>query len=500
MVLDSPVLEAVGICKAFNKVSVLSNVDLRLYPGQVHAIVGQNGAGKSTLMKILNGVYRKDSGEIKINGQSCSYNSHAEAARQGISMVFQDFSLVPSMKVYQNIFLSQVMSRKGGGFFDERTMKEKARELLKEVGVDINIDVEDLVENVSVGSRQLVEIAKALCLESKILIFDEPTASLSTAEITRLFFTVSRLKSRNVAIVYITHYLQDVFKICDSITVLRDGKVSLDDAIANVDMGKVIHAMTGKVISVEKSARAAKDSSQPEVLRLESVSTKKIQNMSFTLRKGEILGLAGLLGSGRTELLRALYGLDKIISGEIFVDGKRVNIHATRDAKKSRIALVPEDRRTQGLIMDFSLYDNIVVGVLPMLTRHGFVQKSKGESVARSYISDFKIKANGISDGVRFLSGGNQQKVVIAKNIADQPEILLLDDPTFGIDIQSKTEIMEIIRKYVEQGNAAILVSSEFNELIELCDRILIIKKGTISQELEVSAQSAEEALLQLAQ
>lgn len=500
MVVDSPVLEAVGICKAFNKVEVLSGVDLRLYAGKVHAIVGQNGAGKSTLMKILNGVYKKDSGEISINGQSCSYSSHAEAARQGISMVFQDFSLVPSLKVYQNIFLSQVMSQKGKRFFDERKMKDRARELLREIGVDIHIDVDELVENISVGSRQLVEIAKALCLDSKILIFDEPTASLSTAETARLFATISRLKARNVAIVYITHYLRDVFKICDSIMVLRDGRVSLDDAISNVDMGKVIHAMTGKVIAFEKSARVVKESFRPEVLRLESVSTRKIQNMSFVLHKGEILGLAGLLGSGRTELLRALYGLDKIVSGEIFVEGRKVNIHATKDAKRNKIALVPEDRRIQGLIMDFSLYDNIVVGVLPMLTRHGFVQKSRSEVVAHSYIADFKIKANGIGDGVRYLSGGNQQKVVIAKNIADQPKILLLDDPTFGIDIQSKTEIMEIIRKYVEQGNAAILVSSEFNELIELCDRILVIKKGTISQELNVDGRSTEEELLQLAQ
>jgi len=500
MILDSPVLEAVGICKAFNKIPVLSNVDLRLFPGKVHAIVGQNGAGKSTLMKILNGVYRKDSGEIRIDGHACSYNSHVEAARQGISMVFQDFSLVPSMKVYQNIFLSQLMSKKGETFLDERKMKVKARELLLQIGVDINIDVEDLVENISVGSRQLVEIAKAVCQDSKILIFDEPTASLSTVETSSLFTTISRLKSRNVAIVYITHYLRDVFKICDSITVLRDGKVSLDDAIANVDMEKVIYAMTGKSLSTEKSAQNTKSQSRSELLRLKSLSTEKIKNMSFSLHQGEILGLAGLLGSGRTELLRALYGLDKITSGEIFISGERVNIHTTRDARKSRIALVPEDRRIQGLIMDFSLYENIVVGILPMLTKRGFVQKNMSESVAQTYISNFKIKTNGIHQGVRFLSGGNQQKVVIAKNIADQPNILLLDDPTFGIDIQSKIEITEIIRNYVAQGNAAILVSSEFNELIELCDRILIIKKAAISQELNVNAQITEEELLHLVQ
>jgi ABC-type sugar transport system ATPase subunit len=500
--MGKPVLEAIGICKAFNGVPVLSAVDFSLFPGEVHAIVGQNGAGKSTLMKILNGVYKKDSGSINIDDMPCTYSSPSEAAKHGISMVFQDFSLIPSMKAYQNIFLAWSVSRKKGLILDDRWMRQKAYALLEEIGVAADINLDDNVENLSVGSRQIVEIAKALSMESKILIFDEPTASLSMAETASLFETIARLKARGISIIYITHYLRDVFRICDSVTVLRDGKVVVNEKIPETTLERVIHAMTGKTTASEAAGGPANPTVvTPLLLKLESVSTDKVNNVSFELHEGEILGLAGLLGSGRTELLRALYGLDRVRRGKITIKGKPVLLRSAGEAKCSGVALVPEDRRRQGLITEFSIYENILIGILSKIAPRFFVDGKKGRKMAKAFLSDFKIKASDIDEGVRYLSGGNQQKVVIAKNIADGPSLLLLDDPTFGIDIQSKNEIMDIIRRYVEQGNAAILISSEFNELIALCDRIIIMKKGEISHEIEVEiGKTSEEEILHLAQ
>ena len=495
-------LEALGICKAFNGVPVLSNVDFSLAAGEIHAIVGQNGAGKSTLMKILNGVYARDAGKIIIDGKQCSYRSPSEAANYGIGMVFQDFSLIPTMKVYQNIFLSWSISRQKGLILDEKRMRERAYSLLEGIGVSNSIDIEDVVESMNMGSRQIVEIAKALALESRILIFDEPTASMSTAETASLFEAIARLKERGISVIYITHYLRDVFKICDSVTVLRDGRVVAEEKIAQTTIEDVIHAMTGNTYVAGAAERPAGARCEaPTILKLESVSTEKVKNVSFELHKGEILGLAGLLGSGRTELLRAIYGLDRIKAGRITIKGEPAALRSVSDAKRSGITLVPEDRRRQGLIVDFSIFENIVIGILPKIAARLFVDGKRGRGIASSFLSDFKIKANGIKDGVKYLSGGNQQKVVIAKSIADGPAILLLDDPSFGIDVQSKSEIMEILKRYVAKGNAAILVSSEFNELISVCDRILIMKRGEISRELPVDAQKTkEEEILQLAQ
>jgi ribose transport system ATP-binding protein len=500
--MDPYVLEARGISKSFNGVPVLSGVDFRLTRGEVHAIVGQNGAGKSTLMKIINGVYARDGGEVLVEGMPCRYESALDAQKAGIGMVYQDFSLVPTMTVCQNVFLAAGRFLRRGPFLDDKAIRRRTVSLLEDIGVDVEINPDTLVGDLSVGSRQIVEIAKARALDSKILILDEPTASLSNAEMTSLFAAITRLKSSGISIIYITHYLRDIFRICDSVTVLRDGRVALSCPIAQADMGSVISAMIGRAAE-SASARESRpvERSGAPLLEATRLSTRRVRDISFSLWPGEVLGLAGLLGSGRTELLRALYGLDPLTAGSLRMRGRTLALRSTADAKRAGIALVPEDRRSQGLIMDFTIRENIVLSILRRLSRAVFVNDAKGREIARSYLEGFSIKADNAEQPVKFLSGGNQQKVVIAKNAADEPAVLLLDDPTFGIDIKSKRDIMNIVRAFVDRGNAAIFVSSELEEIASFCDRTLVIRKGEVTASVSNREElPSEETLLHLVQ
>ena len=495
--MDQLVLEARNISKSFNGIPVLSSVDFRLSRGEVHAIVGQNGAGKSTLMKIISGVYSNDGGEILVEGKPRHHDSALDAQKAGIGMVFQDFSLVPTMTVYQNVFLAAGRDLRRGPFLDDRAMRRRTRGLLEDIGVDVEIDPDSLVGDLSVGSRQIVEIAKARALDSKILILDEPTASLSNAETTSLFAVIQRLKAAGVSIVYITHYLRDVFRICDSVTILRDGKVAFTSLISQTDMSAVIASMIGKTMEIEKErAHRDVDRSGTPLVEVSHLTTRRVRDISFSLWPGEVLGLAGLLGSGRTEIFRALYGLDPVVTGSIRMRGRPLLLRSTADARRAGIALVPEDRRSQGLIMDFSIRENIVLSILRRLSRAVFVNDAEGKRTARAYVEEFSIKADSVEQQVRYLSGGNQQKVVIAKNSANEPSLLLLDDPTFGIDIMSKRDIMNIVRKFVDRGNAAIFVSSELEEIASFCDRTLVIRKGEVSAAVRNREESVSEETL----
>ena len=500
--MSLPVLECRQICKSFGGVTVLNNVDFMLEKGEIHALVGQNGAGKSTLMKIINGVYTQDSGTILIEGKEQIYKSAQEARRAGISMVFQDFSLVPTLSVSQNIFLARELS--GGHLgLDDRRMEEITQKLLDSIGIDISIHPRDYVENLSVGSKQLVEIAKALSTDSKILIFDEPTASLSQAEISLLFNVIQNLKKKGISIIYISHYLRDIFKLCDSVTVLRDGFNVLSRPISSTSLEEVIDAMVGKKVgnrvSWQKGQRSGEDK---PLLSVRNLSTDSIHQISFDLWPGEIVGLAGLLGSGRTEIFKALFGLDPIKSGEIFIRSEKSAIHSVPDALSYGLGLVPEDRRNQGLIMDFSINENIVLPLMNKLTQLILINDHKGKEISQEYVRNFQIKCDGIEQQVRYLSGGNQQKVVVAKNVANQPKILLLDDPTFGVDIQSKWEIMNIVKEFASLGNGVLFVSSEFGEIASFCDRVLVVKKGEITKTILNSGEPTldEEALLKMVQ
>ncbi len=494
--MDTPVLEAFNIRKSFNGVEVLRNVNFTLLKGKVHALVGQNGAGKSTLMKILNGVYEKDAGIIKIDGKPTEYNNPQRARMAGIGMVFQDFSLVNTLSVAQNIFLTHEPLQKNGILIHDKDMRRRTKELLADIGVGSYIDPDEIVENLGVGSKQLVEIAKALSAESRILILDEPTASLSNAEIESLFGVIRTLKAKGISIVYISHYLRDVMKICDFVTVLRDGQNVFSKEISQTGIDEIISQMIGRKVSYEKKRKRTIARDCDPLLQIDSLTTAHVTNISFSVWPGETVGLAGLLGSGRTEILNAIFGIDRIEWGTIRLRGKPVRIRNTWDALKNGIALIPEDRRQQGLISDFTVKDNMLLAILEKIKGSMLLDDRKGSAIAEQYVVAYNVKTDGITQQVRFLSGGNQQKIVVAKNMATDAFILLLDDPTFGIDINAKAEIMEIVRKFVDKGNAALFVSSEFEEIASFCDRILIIRKGEISEILTGELETISQELL----
>ncbi|QQO10147.1 sugar ABC transporter ATP-binding protein [Breznakiella homolactica] len=473
-------IEAEGLNISFNGVQVLHNVDFRVKEGEVHALVGTNGAGKSTLVKIINGVYKRDSGTIAIHGKPVNYENPEGALEAGIAMVFQDLSLIPSMTVAENIFLKTNPYRKGP-LIDDRENSRRARELLELIGVDAEIRPQDLVEDMSIGQQQLVEIAKALSNNPSILILDEPTASLSNTEIERLFTVIETLKSKGISIIYITHYLQDIFKICDAITLIRDGRIIFRKETNEIDMNFLIDSMTGSESEAVQWIRKQDLRKGTPLLEIKNLSTAKVTGISLSIYPGEIVGVAGLLGSGRTELLKALFGIDKIISGDIFINGEKVSIPSTTEAISHGIALIPENRREQGLVLDFPVGENMVLSIFNRLRKFLMIDDKKRNDLANHYIKTLNVKTRGPNQIVRYLSGGNQQKVVVAKSLASDSKILLLDDPTFGVDVHAKREIMKIIHDYAAQGNGVLMVSSEFNEIVDFCDSIYVMKKGQVT-------------------
>jgi len=472
-------IEAEKINISFNGVQVLFDVDFRVKNGETHALVGANGAGKSTLVKIINGVYKRDSGTISIKGKPVNYENPEGARASGIAMVFQDLSLIPTMTVAENIFLNSNPYRTGFLINDKKNA-ETTEELLRLIGVDTEIKPHNVVGDLSIGKQQIVEIAKALSVNPGILILDEPTASLSNAEISRLFDVINTLKSKGISIIYITHYLQDIFKICDSLTLLRDGYTVLRKDTDKIDIEELINSMTGSESKQVLWNRRQNQRTGTPLLEIKDLSTKSIENISLCVYPGEIVGVAGLLGSGRTELFKSIFGIDKIYSGEILIDGKKVSVNSPVDAINHGISLIPENRREQGLILDFPVRENMVLSIFNKLSKFLIIDDRKTTEVAKRYIKKLDVKTNSPMQIIRYLSGGNQQKVVVAKSLASNSKILLLDDPTFGVDIHAKREIMKIIRDYAEQGNGVIMVSSEFNELVNFCDSIYIMKKGRI--------------------
>lgn len=474
-------IEATGITIGFNGVNVLHGIDFKVRKGEVHSIVGTNGAGKSTFVKILNGVYKKDKGSIKIFGEETEYSTPDAALSKGIAMVFQDLSLIPTMSVSQNIFLKNNPYRIGF-FIDDKVNARETKSLLAQIGAEDEIDPSTLVSEMSVGHQQLVEIAKALASNPRILILDEPTASLSTTEIERLFTVIRRLQKNGITIIYITHYLQDVFKISDGVTLIRDGKVAFSKSTKEIDLKELVNAMTNNSGALVSWNRDRSKREGRSLFETKNISTRHINDVSLALYPGEIVGVAGLLGSGRTELLRALFGIDKISSGKVFLDGKEIHLSSSSDAIRNGISLVPENRREQGLVLDYSVSENVVLSILSKIRKILFIDEAKKVSLTQKYITQFGVKTQGPEQIIRFLSGGNQQKIVVAKCLASKSRVLLLDDPTFGVDLQAKREIMKIIHDYAKLGNGVIMISSEFNEIADFCDAIYIMKKGRVSE------------------
>jgi ribose transport system ATP-binding protein len=492
--MSVPVVTMEGISKSFNGVRVLDDVGFDVRRGEIHALLGGNGAGKSTLMKILEGVYSTDEGTIDIEGERVHLSSAQDARARGIVMIFQEFSLVPTLTVSQNVSLLRE-GRNAFGLLDDRGARRRAREIFAEMGVDVDVDAP--VGSLSTAYWQLTEIAKALSQDAKVLIMDEPTASLARSETTHLFELVRRLKERGISIVYISHRLEEVFEIADRVSVLRDGRMILTEETANLSTGDAIEAIVGRRMeaAAQWRPRAVDRAARPllEVRGLESGS--RVRGVDFELYRGEILGLAGLMGSGRTEIARTLFGIDKTTGGEIVIEGKRVRIKSPRDAIRAGIALIPEDRRVQGLVLDHTLRDNLLLPLLGDLNSGGLVNDGRGDKVAAALMEQLAIRGGSAGRPVRLLSGGNQQKVVIAKWLGTEPEILIMDEPTVGVDVGTKAEIIDMLRALADAGKGVIVISSELPELLAVSDRVLLLREGHIERELDRSEIETEEQL-----
>jgi len=486
-------VQMTGISKSFAGVRVLNEVDFDLRRGEIHALVGGNGAGKSTLMKILEGVYTPDAGEIRVDGQPVQIRTPQDARALGIGMIFQEFSLIPTLSVAENVFLTREPRR--GRFIDDRASEEQTRALFSEMGevVDPRARVGDL----STGYWQLTEIAKALAQDARILIMDEPTSTLTETETQSLFRLIAKLQARGISIIYISHRMEEIFRITDRITVLRDGRRVSTESTSQVTMENVIDDIVGKTMesAFAWQERHVTRDGAPLLSARGLTAGARVRDISFDLYPGEILGIAGLMGSGRTELARALFGIDQIDAGEVLIRGERASIHVPDDAIEAGIALVPEDRRSQGLVLDHTVKDNITLPLLPKLRRLGLIDDARGGSIAGSFVRSLQIKTNSIDTPVRLLSGGNQQKIVIGKWLATEPEILIMDEPTAGVDIGAKTEILGVIRGLADQGKGIIVISSEPAELLAVSDRILVLREGRLHRVLDRREIATEEEL-----
>lgn len=479
------VLEMKNISKSFVGVKALDNVSLSVRRGEVHAICGENGAGKSTLMKVLNGIYKADAGEIWINGEKQNIQSPTEAHNAGLSIIFQEFNLVDTLSVAENIYLGRLQTR--GKRLDWKKLESMAREQLENIGCDINPQVP--VGELSVSQKQMVEIAKALSYDANIIIMDEPSATLTDNEAKKLFSVIAGLKAKKITVIYISHKMDEVFELSDHITVLRDGVAITTVKTEETTRKEIIATMVGRKMDSEYPVREGKRTDDV-VMRVENIRRKKVLNdISFHVKKGEILGIAGLVGAGRTELVRAIFGADPVAGGSVEIHGKTQKIKSPADAIRNGVALVNEDRKELGLVLKFSIAENISVCNIKNIINKGFLMRKKENKVAEEYIEKLSIKAVSHRQKCVFLSGGNQQKVVLAKWLYADADIILLDEPTRGIDVGSKYEIYKLINQLADSGKAIIMISSELPEILGLSDRILVLHKGSIVGEFENGAK-----------
>ncbi|CAB1063879.1 ABC transporter, ATP-binding protein (cluster 2, ribose/xylose/arabinose/galactose) / ABC transporter, ATP-binding protein (cluster 2, ribose/xylose/arabinose/galactose) [Olavius sp. associated proteobacterium Delta 1] len=483
-------LRAEAVDKRFPGVHALDKVDFDLQPGEVHVLLGENGAGKSTLMKIISGTLSKDSGRIFFRDQEIDLINPYEARNLGIGMVYQELSLLPSLSVAENIFLGNFPKRSLGTLHWSRLFKA-THQLLDEFGV--RIDPRQRVGTLGMAERQLVEIAKALSMKVRILLLDEPTSALSDEERRRLFDTIQRLQEKGVGIVYVSHRLDEVPQIGQRVTVLRDGRKIDTLPVAAADQNRLIHLMVGRELKGHFPKEAV-DLGR-EILRVEGLTVrKKLFNLDLTLREGEILGLAGLMGAGRTELARALFGIDKIDSGTIFVNGRQVNISSAWQAIEAGLGYLTENRN-DGLIARLSVTANIILASLKRLCTMGFLRWPKEKNLSERYIRELNIHAAGFKQKVELLSGGNQQKVALAKWMCSHAKIMIFDEPTRGIDVGAKIEVFRLMNQLVKKGVGIIMISSELPEIMAMADRILVMCRGSLSAEFQRGEATQEDIL-----
>ena len=489
-------LELTNIGKSFPGVKALEDISLTIERGKIHAIMGENGAGKSTLMKIMTGVYKKDCGEIKINGFPVEIKNPVEAQKLGISIIYQEFALVPYMSIAQNVFLGKEIPSKIKLFLDRAGMRREAKNILKRV--NLKLDVNSSVQDCRVGQQQMVEIAKAVGANSWVVVMDEPTAALTEDDKERLFGIIRELKAQGVAIVYISHRMAEIFAIADVVTVLRDGKHVITAPISEVDENKLIKYMVGREITDVFSRNKAEH--RDVVLEVKNLGRNgTFAPISFSVKGGEVLGFSGLMGAGRTEIMRCLFGLDKHDSGEIFINGKKVNISSSQDAIRAGICLVSEDRRREGIIPQMSVGENISIPSLPRLSKFGIVNSKAEIAIIQQYIGKLNIKTPTADQKISNLSGGNQQKVCLAKWLAVNPHVIILDEPTRGIDVGAKAEIHKLIEELAKAGMAVIIISSELPEILGVSDRIIVLYEGVKTGELIVDDSVTQEVIMKKA-
>jgi len=478
----------------FDGVRALDHVDFHLNRGEIRGLVGKNGAGKSTLMKIIEGVYTQTSGQVFINGVEIPKTTTIKERAKTISMIFQEYSLAGELTVAQNIFLNFEPLKYG--IIDDRACIERVKNYFTDFGIFIDPLVK--VKYLSTGDMQLIEIAKAIIRNTPIILMDEPTAALDAEATKRFFEIVKRLKDNGYSIVISTHHIKDIMKICDSVTVIRDGKVVLNEEIHSVALNQIIASLIGNKLfeNVKKKVSKKIDRRLPILSVKNIVSKKRGEPISFDLYPGEVVGLAGLKGSGRTEIFNNLFGIDPTTSGEIVLNEKRIQINSPEKAIKQGIFLIPENRHTQGLSLMHSLYDNMLLPILSRITRLFAIDDKKGTSIVKSLIKSLSIKTPDIKAMISKLSGGNQQKVVVGKALSSQSKVMLMDDPMYGVDIHAKTEIADAIDRFTSEGNAVLFTSSELNEIIDNCDRILVIKIGQIDEEYQDVENLTEDKLM----
>jgi ribose transport system ATP-binding protein len=492
---STPLLEMVDISKSFFGVKALENISIQAHAGKVLALLGENGAGKSTLMKILSGIYKKDTGSILIQGNEVNISGIRAAEDLGITIIHQELSMLPNMTVCENIFLG---NEKVSGFrkLDKAEMRRQSAEMLERIGCSVEPDT--LVAKISVGEMQMIEIIKAVSKHSKIIIMDEPTTALTDVETQKLFEVIEKLKSEGIAIIYISHRLDEIFQICDDVTVLRDGKLIGSAKVSEVTKDQLITMMVGR--ELEEQFPYRKEGTGKVLLKVENLSWKdKVKNVSFEVRSGEIVGLSGLMGSGRTETAKIIFGEHKKESGEIYVDGEKAGIGSPKDAIRYGLAYLSEDRKKEGLVLGMSVGENMTLSNLKNLEKAAFRLNKKEESkLVSEYIKKLSIKTTGPGQKIKNLSGGNQQKVIIAKWIMLSPKVLIVDEPTKGIDVGAKKEIYDVLNELKNMGKAIILISSDMPEIMGISDRVIVMHEGIVTGEL-AREEANQENIMKLA-
>ena len=485
-------VEMTNIKKRFSGVKALNGVALKVFPGEVHALMGENGAGKSTLMKILGGAYVLDEGTIKIEGKKISIKNPIESAQAGIAVIYQEQSLINSLSVADNIMLGRIPSK--GGWIDSKKQCEIAQEALKTVEADIELTRE--VGTLSVAQRQFVEIAKAVSMQAKIIVMDEPSSVLTLSETRHMFKLIRELKAQGKSIIYISHRMEEIFEISDRCTVLKDGEYVGTVDTDKIDRIGLIKMMTGREIADIYPKRNGKGIAS-EVFRVERLCKKNVfENVSFSVKAGEIVGMSGLVGSGRTEVCRAIMGIDRIDSGDILLNGEKLKIKAPRDAIDAGLMYISEDRKEDGMVLELPIETNITLTTVGRYAKCGFIDKKKERAAIQKMIDLLSVKCAGVHQKVGDLSGGNQQKVMLANGILVGATVMIIDEPTRGVDVGTKSEIYKIIKRIAGEGTAIIMISSELPEILGMSDRVLVMHRGSIAAEIDGDEATEENILM----